>query len=47
MTMQETVEKTMLMYGGMDPICSGLLLPEEIEELEREEDETEQAAMEG
>lgn len=47
MTMQETVEKTMLMYGGMDPRDAGLLLPEEIEELEREEDETEQAAMEG
>ena len=42
MTMQETVEKTMLMYGGMDPRDAGLLLPEEIEEFE-----TEQAAMEG
>ncbi|WP_288878582.1 hypothetical protein [Megasphaera massiliensis] len=41
MTMQETVEKTMLMYGGMDPRDAGLLLPEEIEELEREEAETE------
>ena len=42
MTMQETVEKTMMMYGGMDPRDAGLLLPEEITVLESEDDETEQ-----
>lgn len=42
MKLQETVEKTMLLSGGMDPRDAGLLLPEEITALESEDDEMEQ-----
>lgn len=41
MTMQETVEKIIIIYGGMDPRDAELLLPEEITALESEDSETE------